>query len=504
MEEQMVTNQQIRRLFKLIQTEPTADIAAAKAGMTPKTARKYLSSKKLPSELAREHTWRTREDPFEQYWAWCGRHLELNPGLQAKTLFEALQREHPGRFQDGQLRTLQRRLKLWRATEGPSREVFFDQVHHPGELCQSDFTHMSDLGVMIGGQRFEHLCYHFVLTYSNWEWATVCFSESFESLSEGMQIALWQLGAVPNAHRTDQLSAAVCQLPNPEVFTRRYQGLLDHYGLSAQKTQAGHANENGDVEQSHHRFKECADQALMLRGSRDFNDRSEYVAFLEELLSQKNAGRRERLAQELAVMRPLPAGRLASYKHLRGLRVSRGSLIHVDRNVYSVASRMIGEKVDARLYAEQVQVWYGQRKVDEFPRLRGRGKIHINYRHLIDWLVRKPGAFENYRYRDHLFPTSRFRVAYDAFREQSRATASRRYLKVLELAAKDSEWLVDQGIAHLLATGQSIDENTIEKFVTKGQVIRNVAEVNVDPVNLSIFDELYSEQEHATTKEVVA
>src|SRR5690606_15796915 len=143
-------------------------------------------------------------------------------GLEAKTLFEDLQRRYPAQFQDGQLRTLQRRVKQWRALEGPPKEVFFPQEHHPGELCQSDFTHMTALGVTIGGQRFEHLIYHFVLTYSNWETGTICFSESFESLSEGLQRALWQLGGVPKAHRTDRLSAAVHKDLSPEVFTDRY------------------------------------------------------------------------------------------------------------------------------------------------------------------------------------------------------------------------------------------------------------------------------------------
>jgi transposase len=495
----MVTDQQVRRLFKLAQTERNQEIAATKAGMDAKTARKYLRSRQVPSEQACAHTWRTRPDPFEGVWEWCRQRLELNPGLEAKTLLQALQREHPSRFQDGQVRTLQRRLKFWRATEGPNREVFFEQVHTPGQLCQSDFTHMTSLGVTINGQRFEHLVYHFTLTFSNWEWVSVCFSESFESLSEGLQSSLWQLGMVPKAHRTDQLSAAVCRLPNPEVFTRRYQGLLQHYGLEGEKTQPRRANENGDVEQRHHRFKEAVDQALMLRGSRDFNDREGYVWFLEALLHQLNAGRQDRLAQELAVMRGLPEGRLEACKHLRGLRVGKGSLIHVDRNVYSVQSRLIGEKVNIRLYADHVEVWYGQRKMDEFPRLRGRGKSQINYRHLIDWLVRKPGAFAQYRYRDQLFPTSRFRMAYDALRDQSKATASRRYLAILELAAKESQWLVDRAIGDLIVTGEAIDPDAIKQLVFSVQGHRSSAEVTVEAVNLSVFDELFGD---ATLQEV--
>jgi len=173
----------------LAQTEKNFGIAAIKAGMDEKTARKYRKLEKLPSELQKQHTWRTRQDPFEDVWHEVKSMLEINPGLEAKTLFEDLQRRSPGRFSDGQLRTLQRRIKIWRASEGPPKEVFFTQVHTPGQLSQSDFTSMNKLGITIGGQPFDHLVYHFVLTYSNWETGTICFSESFESLSEGLQNA---------------------------------------------------------------------------------------------------------------------------------------------------------------------------------------------------------------------------------------------------------------------------------------------------------------------------
>lgn len=147
----MVTGQQVRRLFKLIQSEKSFRIAAMKAGMDEKTARKYREHGKLPSELKTEHTWRTRTDPFEEVWEGIKSMLTINPGLEAKTLFEDLQRRYPVKFADGQLRTLQRRIKHWRATEGPPREIFFAQIHKPGELCQSDFTHMGKLGITITG-----------------------------------------------------------------------------------------------------------------------------------------------------------------------------------------------------------------------------------------------------------------------------------------------------------------------------------------------------------------
>ena len=217
---------------------------------------------------------------------------------------------------------------------------------------------------------------------------------------------------MPERHRSDRMSAAVNNLSDRKGVHRRYQSLTDHYGLKIEKINARQAHENGDSEQSHNRFKEAVDQALLLRGSRDFADRVAYTRFLREIKDQRNDGRRTRFAEERAVLRPLPPARLESYKRDR-VRVGSGSIIRVDRNVYSVDSRLIGERVDVRLYAEELEVWFDGKVVERIPRLRGQRKHRINYRHVIDWLVRKPGAFENYRYREDLFPTSRFRMTYD-------------------------------------------------------------------------------------------
>ena len=319
----MVTDRQFRRLRKLLQTEDTLANAADRAEVDEKTARKYRDSDSLPSQRRVPHTWRTREDPFQDVWPELLELLRLNPGLQAKTLFLDLQRRFPGRFPDVQLRCLQRRIKQWRALEGPPKEVFFAQVHEPGRLAESDFTCMAKLGVTILGQPFDHMVYHFVLTYSNWEAGTVCFSESFESLSEGLQNALWELGGVPRRHRTDRLTAAVNSDPESEMFTRRYQGLLAHYGLEGQAIQPRQANENGDVEQSHHRFKQAVDQALMLRGSRDFASRGDYQLFLKKLMAGRNANRKERFHEEMAVLSSLPARRLEMARRLKA-RVDSG------------------------------------------------------------------------------------------------------------------------------------------------------------------------------------
>ncbi|HEY7387892.1 MAG TPA: IS21 family transposase [Bryobacteraceae bacterium] len=355
-------------------TEKNQEIAASKAGMDPKTARRYLELNRLPSELKRERHWRTPRGPFQRCLGAVRQQIEESPGLEAKTLFEWLQREFPGRFSDGQIRTLQRRIKLWRATEGPTHEVYFGQKHTPGKPCASHFTHMTELGITVAGQTFEHLVYHFVLTYSNWETGTICFSESLESLTEGWQNAVWELGGVPAAHRTDRLSSAVNNMSNREEFNHRYEALLRYYGVKPQRTNPSSPHENGDAEQSHHRFKRAVDQALLLRGSREFADRAEYARFLHELFAQRNAGRRERFGEELEVMRELPARRMQSAKRER-VKVDSGSLIHVDRNAYSVNSRLIGERVEARVYLDHVEVWYGQRCVEDLPRLRGGRSI---------------------------------------------------------------------------------------------------------------------------------
>jgi len=495
----MVTDPQIRRLRRLDRRGLPKELAAAKAGIDPKTACKYRRLGLLPSEVKRmDRDWRTRPDPFGEVWPELQEQLTLNPGLEAKTLFLELQRRFPGRFADGQLRTLQRRVKQWRALYGPPREVFFDQVHHPGRLCASDFTHCTDLGVTIAGSPLAHLIYHFVLTYSNWEAGTVCFAESFESLSEGLQDALHKLGGVPEAHRTDRLTAAVPPGTQGDCFTPRYRALLDHYGLRGQAIQARQANENGDVEQRHHRFKRALEQALLLRGGRDFGTRAEYEAFLGKLFEQLNAGRKKRLGEELPRLRPLPAARLEACKRLV-VRVDRGSTIHVEHNVYSVNSRLIGERVQVRLYAERLEVWYAQRCVERLPRLRGRGRHRIEYRHVIDWLVRKPGAFADYRYHADLFPSSAFRQAYDALRQRQPARAGKEYLAILHLAARESESGVEAALLRLLGSEQELTAAAVKGELEKGDTAvsqsarRPVANIEVPAVDLRVYDELLGE-----------
>lgn len=464
----------------------TQKVASARAGMSERTARKYEQAGKLPSQMKRPHTWRTRENPFEEDWPWVVEQLERDPAFQGTTLFALLCARHPNRYRSTQVRTLQRHIATWRALHGPCQEVIFEQVHTPGERAQSDFTHMEDLRITIAGEPFPHLVYHLVLTYSNTEAVSICFSETFEALAEGLEKALWQMGGVPQMHRTDHLSAAVHQEGGgKEAFTERYEGLMRHYGMQPTWNNAGVAHENGDVEQSHFRFKEAVDQALRVRTHRDFPTRAAYEHFLQELARQRNQTRLKRFASEQAALRPLPHAPLVPCRELR-VTVSRFSTIQLNSNTYSVPSRLIGVELLVRLRAETVECYLGSKLTVTLPRLVGKQQHAINYRHMIWSLVRKPGAFAAYRYRDDLFPSLLYRLAYDQLRQQTPTRADKDYVRILHLAASASEVEVETALQVLSET------NTLPTFDAVRDLVY-VPHIPVRaplPVNLLPYDQL--------------
>jgi len=262
--------------------------------------------------------------------------------------------------------------------------------------------------------------------------------------------------------------------------------------MEGRKIQTGRANENGDIEQRHHRFKRALDQALMLRGSRDFSSVAAYQAFLQKLFKRLNAGRQDHFLEEVSKLQPLPEHRLDAMRRER-VRVSPGSLVTVHRNYYSVHSRLIGEMVEARVLPDTVEIWYADRKVEELSRLRGRGKHRVDYRHIIDWLVRKPGAFEHYRYREDLFPTSWFRLAYDALREEhGPKRGAKEYLEILVLAARRGESVVEETIRVLLGRSDPLNAAGVAELTEQGAPPL-LTTVEVEPVSLAIFDELLCE-----------
>ncbi len=464
--------------------------------MSERTARRYERLGKLPSQVRERRDYRTRSDPFGEDWPWVQRELERDPALQAVTLFAVLCAEHPGRYQEGQVRTLQRHIQVWRALHGPEQEVMFAQRHEPGEAAQSDFTHMADLGVTLVGAPFAHLVFHMVLTYSNVEAITLCFSESFEALAERPRCArqrescLWQLGGVPKAHRTDQLTAAVQRLDaeGRRDWNARYAALLAHYGMEPTKSQAGEAHQNGDVEQSHHRFKLAVDQALRVRGHRDFPNRAGYLRFLQELVTQRNHTRTTRFAAERAALRPLPTMPLLPCREVRAV-VGQGSTMQVLGNGYSVPSRLIGTTLTVRVRAETLEAYVGTALALTLPRLAGKGQMRIDYRHIVWSLVRKPGAFAAYRYRDELFPTLPFRRAYDLLQERCPGRADREYVRILHLAASTTEADVEAALGLLLEAGTSPTFDAVRDLVRQPQPVA-VPDLRMPAVAYGVYDQL--------------
>lgn len=475
----------------------TIEAAAMKANMSPKTASKYIHSGALPSAQKKERDWRTRADPFESIWPEVEAKLNEVPELQGKRLFEWFCEVYPGLFQEGQLRTFQRKIRKWRAIHGPGKEVFFPQVHTPGKRLSIDFTHMDTLEITIGGERFSHLLFHGVLTYSNWQWVRICFSESLLALRAGLQSTFLQLDHVPDEVWSDHSSAATHQIgseqPGDRAFNDRYLELTDHFGVKPRTIQVDSPHENGDVESANGAFKARVNQHLLLRGSRDFEDVEAYRTFLEQIVHKANRMRSDKLEEELAAMRPLKQRLLNEYEE-KIARVTSWSTVNVMSKTYSVPSRLIGEKVKVRLYEDRAEIWFAGAVQEKIPRTLGRTH-QINYRHIIDWLLRKPGAFSNYRYRDDLFPTLSFRKAYDKLCENlPQRKADLEYLRILKQAAHHCEADVLEAleILHELELLPTIHH--VEEFLPQREV--SIPEMEAYTVRLEDYDNLIEGARH--------
>ena len=446
----------------------TQQAAAASAAMSERSARKWQSGA-LPSESKKaRRRWRSRPDPFADVWeSDVVPLLRTDPEgeLSATTILEWLDERHPGRFGRSQLRTLQRRMRDHRALQGPDREVYFQQDHPSGREAQVDFTHCSGLGVTIGGESFRHLLFHLVLSHSGWSYAEVCFGETFAALVKGLQGALWELGGVPRVVRTDNLSAATHDLRNSRgrAVNARYEAVLTHYGVEATRTNPRSSHENGVMEQGHRCLKNAIAQALILRGSRDFESEDEYRQFVRGVVDRRNRLVDLKLKAERRDLRPLPPAPVPEYANYR-CRVRRWSTIRVANRTYSVPSRLIGMEVDVRVYADRIEVYYKGHLVESMERVHGAGEARIDYRHIIGSLVRKPGAFARYRFREQMFPSQTFRLAYDALCGWRGERADVEYVRILHLAATTMESRVDEVLRRLLESGLSFDYAKVRRL----------------------------------------
>jgi hypothetical protein len=456
----LVTDIQVRLLRRKLMTGKRLIAAAAAAGMSERTGRTWREGP-LPSVTKKPRSWRTRPDPFAGVWEGeLVPLLELDEKrvLEARTLLAELERRLPGEYGEAQLRTLQRRMREWRALHGPEKEVFFEQAHVAGREGAFDFTDARELEVTVLGEAFEHLLFEFVLSYSGWTWSAVAFSETFEALSEGLQGALWALGGAPQISRSDNLSAATheIKLTGGRALTTRYQALLEHYGMKSTRIQPGKSHENGVVEQKHARVKSLLAQALVIRGSRDFRSQADYAAFVDRVVGESNGLRGAKLAEERERLKLLPGLPLPFFTTFHP-HVSRWSTVRVGSRIYSVPSRLIGHDVEVRQHASVVELYYAGKLVETMPRLRGSKSARIDYRHVIWSLVRKPGAFARYRFREELFPTIVFRQAYDSLGERLAERADVEYVRILHLAASTLETRVEEVLSGLLGSGQAFD-----------------------------------------------
>ena len=488
----MITDEQARLLRKRRMKGESQEAAAAAAGMSVRTARKWETGP-LPTETKQERTWRTRPDPFAEIWESDILPLlrsDTEGKLQAKTILAELHLRHLDRQIEGSLRTLQRRVRQWRALEGPDKDVIFPQEHPPGREAALDFTHCKSLGVTIRGEPFAHLLFVLRLSFSSWTWVDLAYGESFEALVGGLQGALWDLGGVPEVIRHDNLSAATHELRRTggRTLTRRFKDFLDHYGLDSTRINPGQSHENGVAEKANDLIKSTIMQALIVRGGRDFGSVPEYLAFVRELVQRQfNDETADRLTKERACLRPLPAARVPDYT-VHHPTVRRWSTVRVGGRNYSVPSRLIGHEVEVRQYASMLEVRYGGRLVETMPRLRGDQEVRIDYRHVIWSLVRKPGAFARYKFREELFPSLTFRRAYDRLCRWRAERADIEYVRILHLAAGTLESRVERALVQLLADGKPFDYAEVKAVAEPAP--RVVPHVAIPAPDLAAYDRL--------------
>jgi hypothetical protein len=501
-----ITDQQVC-LYMKIRKHNTQQLAAAKAGITERSARRIESSVTLPSQHPRRY-WRSRSDPFVEVWdSEIVPLLQRAPKLMAITLLHKLQEDHPDRFPDHMLRTLQRHIRQWRALEGPPKEVFFPQDHAPGHRGLSDFTAMGELGITIADLPFAHILYHFVLAFSHWEHVEVVEGgESFEALSKGLQNALWQAGGAPQEHRTDSLSAAFKNLAEEEDFTVRYTALLEHYGMAGTRNNRGLSHENGSVESPNRHLKEAIEQALLLRGHRDFEDRVAYEGFVREAVMRRNRRNAAAFRIEREQLQDLPARRTTDFVEEEA-RVTRCGTFTVRAILYSAPSRLIGHRLKVRLYSDRLDCYLSGALVLTLARGTrvpgtGRGRM-IDYRHFIDALKRKPQAFKGLVFRDALFPREAYRRTWEQLDlKLTQRQACQTIVALLEMAARDGvEAVLAQRLEVLLVAGELPDLKRLrEEFAPRKP---ELPQITVEIPAASVYDALMPSA-HEDAAEAVA
>ena len=489
-----ITDHQVHK-FKEHRKTLNQVAAAARVGISERSARRVEQSTSLPSQRPTRH-WRTRSDPLGEFWqAEVIPLLSADPHLNGVTLFEELQRRHPGAFAPGVLRTLQRHIRQWRTAHGPEQEIYFAQEHPPGRMGLSDFTVADGLGITIAGQAFPHLIYQFVLAHSGWRHAQVIVGgESFVSLAGAMQTALWRLGGVPAEHRTDSLSAAFKNLAQDAAddLTRRYEDLCAHYGMAASRCNPSQSHENGSVESRHGSLKTALDQALRLRGSRDFDHQDNYETFIQDIVARMNQRVSKVARAEIAILKPLPLRKTSEYEELPA-RVSKYAVFTVKKALYSAPSQLIGHRVMVRVYPAHIEVWLGGQRLLERPKATlkpGRTRPSgIDYRDLVGALKKKPGAFARWTLRDEAFPREIYRQTWQRLSQRCpERHACKTMVGLLSLAAEGHEAAVARLLEGLMERDELPNLQTMVEQVQPAPSL--VPSVRIELPPLAEYDQL--------------
>lgn len=463
-----VTDHQMRLYMKFRKTNTTG-VAAARASISKATAYRIDKDPRLPSQKQTPRE-RRRPDPLSDVFdAEIVPMLKAAPGIRSVAIFEEVIRRHP-ELGDGVRRTLERRVRAWRAIHGEEQDVIFRQDHVPGRSGLSDFTVMDDAAITIAGVSLEHRLYHFRLAYSGFQHAHVVLGgESFVALAEGLQNALWSLGGAPREHRSDSLSAAFRNLDREaqDDMTRRYEDLCRHYGMTATRNNAGIAHENGSIEGPHGHLKRAIADALLMRGSADFDDLPAYRCFIDEIVSRRNARHAKRIDSERTELQDLPGRRTADHEEV-SVRVTSSGGFTLRKVFYTVPSRLIGHRLRVRLFDDRLDLFIGGTHLTTLPRghadASGKHDQVVDYRHVIHALRRKPMALLRLVYRDQLFPRLAYRRTFDTLIEHlTERQACRVMVELLAMAhERNCESELAEQLSACLHAGQLPDMRALQ------------------------------------------
>jgi len=492
-----ITSQQVEIYMENRKIGNSQKLSSAKAGISERSGRNIEKGK---FQASTPHDWRTKPDPFDKVWKQeLLPLLSNNPSLSALTLLEMLQEKYIGQYPDSLLRTMQRRVKNWKALHGPEKEVIFRQEHEPGRLGLSDFTQLKNIEVTINGEILNHILYHFRLSYSGWSYMKIILGgESFSALAEGLQEALWRLGGNPYEHRTDSLSAAFKNLSSNEQqdITERYEELCSHYNMKATRNNRGVSHENGSIESPHGHLKKRICQALLLRGNNNFESIEAYQSWLDNVVNQHNRRNAKSVQVDKEALQLLPTYKTIEYTETL-VKVTTSSTIDVRRVTYTVPSRLEGETLRVHIYHDRLCCYLGATHIITvnriYPKNNARGMV-VDYKHVIKSLSRKPQAFRYSRIRDNLLPNESYKQIWQYINDNMpRDIACKTMVGLLHIASENNcECLLAEEVLEMISSGKKFSLNY---FQNKYKQLENPPNITVTQHELSSYDVFVNEEE---------